>query len=312
MTAPVSPDQRAPSEHGAPSDHRPTAPTTAGHDWRAAGDAWGHRAEDWACLFEHYAIDAVAAVFARVGVRPGREVLDVACGSGMAVRHARSLGATVSGIDASAALIDVARRRNEGVDLRLGSMFELPWPAGHFDVVVAINGIWGGCAAAVAEAHRVLRPGGMIGLTFWGPGPPLDLRHCFKVFARHAPDQHFGAMKDLNDIAHPGVAEDMLTAAGFEVVERGGRVSTIEWPDAAIAWRALSSIGPAVPALRHGDPDAIRRDLLTALEPCRDPGGIYRLRNDQQFVTARKPPAPAAGAQVALRATTGGGRPSSG
>ena len=35
-----------------------------GHDWRAAGEAWGHRAADWACLFEHYAIDVLVAIFA--------------------------------------------------------------------------------------------------------------------------------------------------------------------------------------------------------------------------------------------------------
>jgi SAM-dependent methyltransferase len=114
-------------------------------------------------------------MFARLHVGPRRHLLDMACGSGWAVRHARSLGAVVSAIDASEALIDVARTRNPGCDLRVGSMFELPGRAEEFDTLVSVNGIWGGCEHALVDAHRVLRPGGLIGISFWGSGPPLDL-----------------------------------------------------------------------------------------------------------------------------------------
>ncbi len=259
------------------------------HDWRAAGTAWGHAANDWSCLYEHYALEVIAAIFARVGVGAGTDLLDVACGSGFAVRHATAMGATVSGIDAAGELSEIARERTPDADLRLGSMFDLPWDGESFDAVVSINGIWGGCERALDECHRVLRPGGLIGLSFWGTGRPLDLRECFKAFARHAPDQHFGSMKRLNNIGTPGVAEEMLETSGFEVVERGQRISTVEWPDGQIAWRAIASIGPAVPALEHGDVDAIRNDVLAAIEPCRDSRGIYRFRNDHQFVVARKP-----------------------
>ncbi len=77
-------------------------------------------------------------------------------------------------------------------------------------------------------------------------------------------------MRQLNNISTPGVAEEMLTASGFSVLERGSRTSVIEWPDAEIAWRAISSLGPAVPALRTNDPAVLEREVLEALEPCRD------------------------------------------
>jgi SAM-dependent methyltransferase len=262
--------------------------TETKHDWRDAGDAWGHAATDWACLYEHYAADATAAIFERVGVGSGRSVLDIACGSGLAIYRGAALGARVSGIDAAAALVAIAQARTPHADIRLGSMFELPWDDDSFDAVISINGIWGGCAAALDEASRVLRPGGRIGISFWGNGRPLDLRECFKVFARHAPDEHFGSMKRLNNISTPGVAEEMLVASGFDILERGQRISMIEWPDPDVAWRALSSIGPAVPALRNSDHVALRRDVLAAIEICRDELGIYRFRNDHQFVIARK------------------------
>ena len=97
-------------------------------------------------------------------------------------------------------------------------------------------------------------PGGLIGISFWGNGPPLDIRNFFRIFAVHAPQEHRGSMRQLNNISIPGVAEEMLAASGFSVLERGGRTSVIEWPDAEIAWRAISSLGPAVPALRTNDP----------------------------------------------------------
>lgn len=263
--------------------------TEGGHDWRAAGEAWGHSAGDWAYLYERYAIDVLFAILQRLEIGPGVRVLDVACGSGLALRHAAATGASTAGIDAAATLVDIAHDRNPDTDIRLGSMFDLPWDDESFDAVMSINGVWGGCGAALEEAHRVLRPGGVIGISFWGTGRPNDLRDCFKAFARHAPQEHFGSMKKLNDIAAEGVAEQMLTEAGFSVSERGARVSFVEWPDAELAWRALSSVGPAVPALRHTDPAIVRAAVLEAIDHCRDDRGAYRFQNDHHFVIARKP-----------------------
>ena len=270
-------------------EQRDTRGAPDGHDWRTAGEGWGSRANDWSCLYEHYAIDVLIALFGGLGVGPTTRLLDIACGSGLGVRIADAMGATVAGIDAAENLIEIARERTPTADLRIGSMYALPWVDESFDAAVSVNGIWGGCEAALDEAFRVLRPGGLIGISFWGPGPPLDIKNLFRVLAVHAPDEHRGSMRQLNNISHPGVAEEMLTNSGFSVLERGGRTSVVEFPDAEIAWRAISSFGPAAPALRTNDPELLKQAVLEALEPCRDQRGIYRTRSDQQFVIARKP-----------------------
>ncbi len=260
------------------------------HDWRSAGEAWGHAAVDWACLYEHYAVEALAAVCNATGVGPNTDVLDVACGAGYGMRFMRGCGATVAGLDASEALLAIAAERVPGADIRLGSMFALPWPAASFDVALSVNGIWGGCGAALTEMRRVLKPNGRAGISFWGDGSsgaPLDMRPVFQAYKAHVPPANVDGMRMTNRIASPGVAEAMLIEAGFEVTERGSRVATIEWPDDDTMFRALMSSGPSVPALQHGDRDALRADVLAAMEPLRNAHGMYRYRNDHQFVIAR-------------------------
>lgn len=261
--------------------------TTSEHDWQVAGAAWGHAAADWATLYEHYNTEVMLAVFTRLGVGPGVAMLDVACGSGLVARIAASCGATVSGIDAAESLIEIARVRSPESDLRLGSMFDLPWDDASFDVVTSFNGIWGNCGDALVEMRRVVRSGGLVAITFFGTEAPLDRRATYLAMLPYLPQEEVTGLRSNNEIARPGVAETMLEDAGFCVLERGGRVQTIEWPDPEIAWRAMSSSGPIMPALAHPDQDGLRRDILAALEPCLGPDGIYRFRNNQQFVIAR-------------------------
>src|SRR5271157_2723935 len=109
-------------QHGSMASDRHTSETAPpSHDWQEAGEAWGSRAPDWACLYEHYSLDMLIALFPRLGVGPGMSLLDVACGSGLAVRVADGMGADVAGIDAAAELVGMARDRTPKADLRVGS-----------------------------------------------------------------------------------------------------------------------------------------------------------------------------------------------
>jgi len=147
--------------------------------WIEAGRAWEHAAQDWAFLFEPYARDAIDEVFSICGVGEGTELFDLACGSGYALAVADRLGAATTGLDARRGLIDIANRRVPAAELRVGTMFDLPFGNETFDAATSFNGIWGGCDAAFDEVYRVLKPGARFGITFWGPGKHLDLRDFF-------------------------------------------------------------------------------------------------------------------------------------
>ena len=251
--------------------------------WLGAGRAWEHAATDWAFLFEPYARDAIETVFAAASVGPDRSVLDVACGSGLAVGRAERLGATAAGIDAAPGLIEIARRRAPNSELVVGDMFDLPWDDGTFDVATSFNGIWGGCEAAVTEMARVVRPGGTVAITFWGSGANLDLRDYFIMLGSTMPAVA-EELIDLAAIGDPGVAEAMFETAGLSVETRGATTARLEWPDAETAWRALRSPGVARPSLDHLGDAELKRRTLDAIAPFEAPDGSYQLDNELTHV----------------------------
>ena len=62
-------------------------------------------------------------------LQPGERLVDVGCGPGVAVHHARSLGATAIGVDPAPVMLRVARARwraTPTVQWRLGTAEELP------------------------------------------------------------------------------------------------------------------------------------------------------------------------------------------
>lgn len=253
--------------------------------WLEAGQAWSHAAVDWAYRFEPYADEAIDAIFERLGLTTGTALCDIACGAGFALGRAARRGATVAGLDASTALIEIAGRRTPDADIRVGDMFDLPWADGSFDVATSFNGVWGGCEDALVEAHRVLRPGGGIGLTFWGPGDQLDIRDYFIALGGSLPPVR-DEMISLASIGTPGVVEEMLTVVGFSDIHRWETPSVLEFSDADTAWRTMRSPGLVVPALDHLGEDGLRDLLMPTLDPFRAPDGSYRLVNALTCVTA--------------------------
>lgn len=253
--------------------------------WKLAGAAWSHAATDWAYGFEPYARDAIEKVFELTGVGPGTTLLDVACGAGLAIGRAQRIGARSSGLDAAAGLLEIAARRAPRAELVQGDMFQLPWQDDAFDVVVSFNGIWGGCEDATAEMARVCRPGGRLGVTFWGSADQLDLLGYFMTVGAAGPGVA-EEIEALATISALGVAEEMLARAGCVGIERGVTSAILEFPDADAAWRTLRSPGLVVPAIEFTGEQALRERVLDSIEPFRQHDGSYRLVNELVHVVA--------------------------
>src|SRR6201996_2847506 len=107
--------------------------------WVVVDEGWGRKAADFATLSEPSNCREYVAMHHRLGVDAGDRLLDVACGSGLAIELARLRGASCAGIDASARLVAVARDRSPEADIRVGDMRALPWDAASFDVVTSFR-----------------------------------------------------------------------------------------------------------------------------------------------------------------------------
>ena len=257
-------------------------------DWQSAGEAWGSHAAEWAYLFEPYSRPANETVFDQCGVTAGMSVLDVGCGSGFAARLAADRGAEVAGLDASAALLDIARARTPDADLRVGDMNALPWQHSSFDVVTSFNAIWAGCEDAAAEAARVLKPDGRLGMTFWGSPKRLGLLPYFDTVVQNSPPSHAQATLNQAGTGRSGVAEALLESAGLRIVNRGTVLVTNEFPDLETFARAAAAAGPSYPAVEHIGVDRFKAALMRAFADRLEPGTGLRITSEFRWITAAK------------------------
>jgi len=210
--------------------------------WTLVDEGWGRQAVAFATLSEPANCREYVALHQLLGVEAGQSVMDVACGSGLAVELAAARGAVPSGVDASARLVAIARDRAPGADIRVGDMHALPWADDTFDVVTSFRGIWGTTPDAVAEVRRVLRPGGRIGLTVWG--------HIKASPGAWALEPFTLAPREKVSLGRPGAGEDLLAAWGFQDVYRHEIPFAWEFADPDHYARALASTGPAYEAIQ--------------------------------------------------------------
>jgi ubiquinone/menaquinone biosynthesis C-methylase UbiE len=101
------------------------------------------------------------------GLQSGDRLVDVGCGPGVAVRRARAIGAEAIGVDPARVMLRVARlrwRSDPGIDWRIGTAESLPVDDRWAQVVWSLATVhhWADVDAALADARRVLTPGGRL------------------------------------------------------------------------------------------------------------------------------------------------------
>ena len=99
-------------------------------------------------------------------VKPGARLLDLACGTGDLTFEGARRGAVAVGLDITPGMIDLARVKPGGarVSWLVGDMAALPVADGSFDIVTTVYGLrnTSDLSGALADIHRVLRPGGVL------------------------------------------------------------------------------------------------------------------------------------------------------
>lgn len=247
------------------------------------GRRWGAGA---AVRAEHYAQmsrPAWEAVADAVGIEPGTRLLDVGCGSGEFAALAAGRGAVVHGIDAAQAMIALARDVVPGADMRVGTLERLPWPAGAFDVVTGFNA-WQfapDMSGALAEAARVLAPGGRVAVCNWGAAHRNDLYPVTRFVQELHPAP---TLVPRRPVGEPGVLEDLLRAAGLTPTASGEVAVPYAPPDRETLLRGLLSGGNIVHVAEYAGEDVVRETILDGAARFRRADGSYLFRNEFRWV----------------------------
>ncbi len=136
-------------------------------DFERAG--WESVADEYAGAFGELTQQSIGPLLDAVNAESGIRLLDVASGPGYVAGAAAQRGAIVTGVDFSAPMVAAAQQTYSEVNFEQGDAEALPFAEGSFDAVTMNFGLLhlGDPDKALAEACRVLRPGGRFAFTVW-------------------------------------------------------------------------------------------------------------------------------------------------
>jgi arsenite methyltransferase len=167
-----------------------------------------------------------ALVYEALDPQPGERILDAGCGPGFYVAELlERVGpeGSVVGVDASAPMLALSAKRSEGhsnVRFHEGTVTSLPLPDADFDRALSVQVLEyvADIPAALAELHRVLKPGGRVliwdvdwATVSWHSEDPARMQRFLTAWDEH-----------LSDPVLPRALSARMRAAGFADVEMTG------------------------------------------------------------------------------------------
>ena len=181
----------------------------------------------------HRMIDDLELQVATPYARDAR-VLELGCGTGLILEKVAEVAKEAVGIDLSEGMSRRARER--GLDVRIGSVCDLPFEDDEFDLTYSFK-VFAHVAnidAAVREAARVTRPGGHLLLEFYNP---WSLRYLAKKAAGPQPisnerteadiSTRWDSPRDILKLLPPGV--ELVDYRGVRVLTPFAAVHRIPW-----------------------------------------------------------------------------------
>jgi ubiquinone/menaquinone biosynthesis C-methylase UbiE len=265
-------------------------------------DTWDDFSRDYEEMAEPNTRRFAIALADQLGVQADERVIDIACGPGALALHLAGQGAKVTAIDHSPAMVARLRSRAEeqGLPLTAEAMDgqALGFPDDGFDLAFSAFGIFlfPDNEAGLAEAVRVVRPGGRVALATWqgkfGAGPSQLLHSAYsELFPDRPitfPSEGAAAWGD------PEVLAAALEAAGLEHVSV--EEHRLDWTFASRDWigkqaQNLFRMFPAWAELSSPERDRLVEIALARLDD-RDPPSVP---STALFAVGQKPSGISAG-----------------
>jgi SAM-dependent methyltransferase len=165
------------------------------------------------------------------GVGAGSRLLDVACGPGYVSEAAAGRGAEPVGVDVSEAMVAAARDRCPGLSFAVGDAQRLPFEDESFDAVAMNFGILhlSEPEVAIAEARRVLVPGGRFAFTAWVEEGNAEAEIVEAAVAAHAVAVELPEGPPFYRFADPDECRGACVGAGFLAASFRTETVTVVW-----------------------------------------------------------------------------------
>jgi ubiquinone/menaquinone biosynthesis C-methylase UbiE len=270
-----------------PTPHDAKAKAAA--TYNAAADRYDDHANSFWARFGRKTVE-------RLNLSQGFRVLDVCCGSGAsAIPAAKNVGpeGSVIAVDLAEHLLQLARQKAANEDLhniefRCGDMLELGFADSEFDVVVCVFGIFfvPDMTSAVSELWRMVRPGGKLALTTWGPNFFEPASTVFWNSIREVRPDLYKSFNPWDRICDPASLNDLLRSGGAEFVETHAESGTHELAAPEAWWAAVLGSGyrGTLDQLDETDREHVRRVNMNYIRE----SGITSVEANVVYGLARK------------------------
>jgi len=193
--------------------------------WQARADAWVRWARSpeldddfWLFHLDHF-LDLLPA--------PGRLTVDVGCGEGRVTRVLAAAGHRVVGADTAPALVKAGLAHPRGAPAVVADAIRLPFPDGSADLVTAFMCLhdFDDMPAAVAEAARILTPGGRFAVALHHPFVTARFAGTYLAEKRYT----LTVQRDDASMTYEGTHRP-LTAYSTALADAGLVIETIREP----------------------------------------------------------------------------------
>jgi SAM-dependent methyltransferase len=255
------------------------------------GKLWGAEPENYTEINEPINKSLWEVMLASAKVGKDTRFLDAGCGAGGACVLAAGLGAKVTGLDASEALVNIARQRVPNGEFRVGDIEELPYKNNSFDVCFSSQTLYfaDNPNTAVHEMKRVTIPNGRVVIGIWGAPEYCDLARLGQAVRNAVSDSLPNPPPKpppTFSLSGPGLLEGLMEQAGLKISDSEELDQQYEYSDLDNFWQGMKTTGPVQGLIRLIGKEKAKEALSEAGAPLQDSKGAVKLKNRVRYVIA--------------------------